>query len=311
MFLRGQAPSFVSETDRDPTSPTSQGRRCHRCGTNLRASSRLPAVCSVLMRASRGCAQLMRYWHITNYVRIDQKETFAAALILRVADILLGPHQNGQLTARLFFASTVIDKSYRVNIIDPSVGAIITTLPTENVYELGFSPKGTFVITWQRPSKDEAGDAVKNLKVWRVIDEASNGDDSQRETVGKFVQKSQTGWNFQYTFDEQYCARVVTNQVQIYESSDLTKVWNRIHVEGVADFSVSPGKNHSIAVFVPERKVCATALCGKVHKSSQNLRGNLQLSRYSTYHNLTLLSRRRASSRVIKSSSNGTMLAQV
>lgn len=110
------------------------------------------------------------------------------------------------------------------------------------------------MITWQRPSKDEAGDAVKNLKVWRVIDEATGGDDSKRDTVGKFVQKSQTGWNLQYTYDEKFCARVVTNQVQIYESGDLTQVWNRIHVEGVSDFAISPGKNHSVAVFVPERK---------------------------------------------------------
>jgi translation initiation factor 2A len=143
----------------------------------------------------------------------------------------------------------------KVNIIDANVGKIIATLPAENVYELGFSPLGTYVITWQRPSKDDAGEAVKNLKVWRVVEEPTIGDDAQRETIGKFVQKSQTGWNLQYTFDERFCARVVTNEVQIYESHDLTKVWNKLRVEGVADFAVSPGKNHSIAVFVPERKV--------------------------------------------------------
>ena len=73
--------------------------------------------------------------------------------------------------------------------------------------------------------------------------------------VGKFVQKSQTGWNLQYTFDERYCARVVTNEVQFYESGNLATVWNKLRVEGVCDFAVSPGDNHSIAVFVPERKV--------------------------------------------------------
>jgi translation initiation factor 2A len=73
--------------------------------------------------------------------------------------------------------------------------------------------------------------------------------------VGKFVQKSQTGWNLQYTHDEKYCARVVTNEVQFYESDDLGTVWNKLRVEGVADFAVSPGKTNSVAVFVPERKV--------------------------------------------------------
>ena len=143
---------------------------------------------------------------------------------------------------------------HRVNIVDASVGQIITTLPAENVYELGFSPLGSYAITWQRPSKDEAGDAVKNLKVWRVVEETPVGD-AEKPIVGKFVQKSQTGWNLQYTFDERFCARVVTNEVQIYESNDLTKVWNKLRVEGVSDFAVSPGENHSIAVFIPERKV--------------------------------------------------------
>lgn len=142
-----------------------------------------------------------------------------------------------------------------VNIIDASEGNIISTLPAENVYELGFSPLGTYIISWQRPSKDEAGDAVKNLKVWRVISDRSPTDPSEKQTVGKFVQKNQTGWNLQYTFDERFCARVVTNEIQIYESHDFTKVWNKLRVEGVSDFAVSPGENHSIAVFVPERKV--------------------------------------------------------
>ena len=136
------------------------------------------------------------------------------------------------------------------------MGHVVTALSAQNVYELGFSPRGTYVITWQRPSKDDQGDAVKNLKVWRVIEDGGVGPiDDEENVVGRFVQKSQTGWNLQYTFDEQYCARVVTNEVQFYQSGDLGTVWNKLRVEGVTDFAVSPGENYSIAVFVPERKV--------------------------------------------------------
>lgn len=143
----------------------------------------------------------------------------------------------------------------RVTIIDPSVGHIIATLPADNVYELGFSPLGTYIITWQRPSKDENGNAVKNLKVWRVVENSQGGGEvDEHAMVGCFVQKSQTGWNLQYTQDERLCARIVTNEVQFYHSNDLSKVWSKLRVEGVADFALSPGKNHSIAVFVPERK---------------------------------------------------------
>lgn len=136
------------------------------------------------------------------------------------------------------------------------MGHIVTTLPAENVYELGFSPRGTFIITWQRPSKDENGESIKNLKVWRVVEGgALDAGGNEHNVVGRFVQKSQTGWNLQYTFDEQYCARVVTNEVQFYECGDLSTVWNKLRIDGVSAFAISPGHNHCIAVFVPERKV--------------------------------------------------------
>ncbi|KAL8942465.1 MAG: hypothetical protein Q9216_001665 [Gyalolechia sp. 2 TL-2023] len=143
----------------------------------------------------------------------------------------------------------------RVTVIDAAVGLVVTALSAQNVFELGFSPLGSFIITWQRPSKDANGDAVKNLKVWSVLQGRTTGpEEDEHNVVGRFVQKSQTGWNLQYTYDERYCARVVSNEVQLYESGDLGNVWNKLRVEGVADFAVSPGKNHSIAVFVPERK---------------------------------------------------------
>lgn len=127
---------------------------------------------------------------------------------------------------------------------------------------MGFSPLGTYLITWQRPSKDENGDAVKNLKVWRVVEDSTGDsqDEDKHTVVGKFVQKSQTGWNLQYASDEKFCARVVTNEVQFYESGNLTNVWMKLRAEGVVDFAVSPGKSHSVAVFIPERKVSSIHL---------------------------------------------------
>lgn len=136
-----------------------------------------------------------------------------------------------------------------MTVVDASTGHTVANLPTQNVFELGFSPLGTYIITWQRPTKDENGDAVKNLKVWRTIDEQEN-----RQVVGQFVQKAQTGWNLQYTLDEEFCARSVTNEVHFYKTSDLATVHNKLRVEGVSDFALSKGRNANIAVFVPERK---------------------------------------------------------
>ncbi|OQO01620.1 hypothetical protein B0A48_12656 [Cryoendolithus antarcticus] len=141
-----------------------------------------------------------------------------------------------------------------VTVVDASVGHLVTTLPAQNVYQIGFSHAGTYIITWQQPTKDEDGNATKNLKIWRTIDDNA-GESGERDMVGKFVQKSQTGWNLQYTHDEQYCARCVNNEVQFFKSDDLSTVWNHLRVEGVSDFALSPGaQNSSVAVFVPERK---------------------------------------------------------
>lgn len=148
--------------------------------------------------------------------------------------------------------------SLRVTIIDASTGSVITTLPASNVYEVGFSPRGTFIVTWERPGKDQEGNATKNLTVWRVIGAGKAEDEGvseEKTVVGKFVQRSQSGWNLQYTSDEQYCARMVTNEVQFYKSDDLASVWKKLRVEGVLDFALSPGNHHSLAVFIPERKV--------------------------------------------------------
>lgn len=144
-----------------------------------------------------------------------------------------------------------------VTVVDASVGRVVSTLNAPKVFELGFSPLGTYIITWQQPTKDENGEAVKNLKVWSILGTGNKETDErdEQDIVGRFVQKSQTNWNLQYTHDEKYCARSVTNEIQFYESGDLSKVWNKLRVEGVSDFAVAPGTTNCIAVFSPSQKV--------------------------------------------------------
>jgi translation initiation factor 2A len=140
-----------------------------------------------------------------------------------------------------------------VGVVDASVGHAITFMPIQAVFDLSFSPRGTFLSTWERPAKDENGDATKNLKIWRTIEDLEV--EAEKQPLGMFVQKSQSGWNLQYTDDERFCARLVTNEVQFYNSDDLTTVWNKLRAEGVADFAIAPGLNRNVAVFIPERKV--------------------------------------------------------
>jgi translation initiation factor 2A len=114
--------------------------------------------------------------------------------------------------------------------------------------ELRFSPKGKFLLTWERPKRDEAsGNFFPNLKVW---------DTETGQNLESFLQKSQPGgWSLQYTYDEKYCARQVSSTlILFYESSNMKTAWSKLQVDGVEEFSLSPGQNYSVAVFVPESK---------------------------------------------------------
>lgn len=148
----------------------------------------------------------------------------------------------------------ILAKKYRVTVFDASNGHIIGHLAASNVFEISFSPLGTFVITWQRPWKDESGAAGRNLKVWTVAHSENCPDDSAF-MLAQFSQKSQTAQNLQFTSDEKYCAFIVTNEIQFYQVEDLQHPCDKLRVEGLTDFAISPGDAHSVAIFIPERKV--------------------------------------------------------
>ncbi|KAJ6261794.1 Eukaryotic translation initiation factor [Drechslerella dactyloides] len=131
-----------------------------------------------------------------------------------------------------------------VTIVDANTGSVDLVLPVPAI-EIAFSPRGSFITTWERPSKLEDGNAAKNLKVWRT--------DNGEQTVA-FVQKNQSASSIQYTFDEKYCARSVTNEIAFYETANMNAVWEHLRVEGVTEFQLSPGENYHVVVFVPEKK---------------------------------------------------------
>ncbi|KAG2218966.1 hypothetical protein INT45_008390 [Circinella minor] len=133
-----------------------------------------------------------------------------------------------------------------VKVFDASTLTQRCEIQQANVVDLWFSPQGSYLATWQRPTKLEDGSGSRNLLIW----DALNG-----EQIASFSQKQINNWNFQWTDDEKYCARMVTGEVQFWESKNVGKgVWARLKLEGVAKFSLSPGKAPAVAVFIPERK---------------------------------------------------------
>ncbi|KAJ3717541.1 eukaryotic translation initiation factor eIF2A-domain-containing protein [Lentinula raphanica] len=87
----------------------------------------------------------------------------------------------------------------------------------------------------------------KNLRIFSV---------STAEELVSFSQKSQDGWDVQYTITESHAIRLVGQEVQVWRPTQWKEgVVARLKVEGATKASVSPGlMNPAVAVFVGEKK---------------------------------------------------------
>lgn len=93
----------------------------------------------------------------------------------------------------------------------------------------------------------EGGAQHKNLRVFSV---------STGEELIAFTQKSQDGWDLQYTISESHAIRLVGTDIQVYIPAEWSKgIVDKLKAEGATSITLSPGLNLSFAVFVAEKKV--------------------------------------------------------
>lgn len=134
---------------------------------------------------------------------------------------------------------------------------LLRDLPLANIVELNFSPRGTYISTWERPVKLEDGSQNKNLRVFST---------STGEELIAFSQKSLDGWDLQYTISESHAVRLVGPDIQVYRPAEWAKgIIDKLKVEGATSVTLSPGLNPSIAVFVAEKKVATYCYCRYTH----------------------------------------------
>ena len=139
---------------------------------------------------------------------------------------------------------------------------LLQELAIPNVVEINFSPRGTYISTWERPVKLEDGAQHKNLRVFSV---------STGEELIAFTQKSQEGWDLQYTISESHAVRLVSQEIQVYRPAEWSKgIIDKLKVEGAASITLSPGLNPSVAIFVPEKKVCTTFMISPFSRCTES-----------------------------------------
>eukprot|EP00158_Paraphelidium_tribonemae_P004488 Partr_v1_DN26783_c0_g1_i2_m8742 putative eukaryotic translation initiation factor len=133
-----------------------------------------------------------------------------------------------------------------LHILDVDTQKTIVKLPLTRVLEFAFSPRGTYLSTFERMQKSVEGSSMhSNVQLFHC---------ESARIVASFSHKNSETWHLQWTDNESHFGRLVTNNVNFHDLKDPEKVCSKLALEGVAGFSISPGRNPSVAVFVPERK---------------------------------------------------------
>lgn len=150
-----------------------------------------------------------------------------------------------------------------VTVIDSLSSDVVTKIPRPHVLEIDFSPKGTFISTYQNWTRDENGNPSKNISIWKVEDSESA---DSKSPLSEFHQSTPDCWKFQFLADESVCARRVNNGVTFFQSPDFRTVWKKAQVDGIVSFALAPTSS-ALAVFIPMKKVCdygALAMSGLI-----------------------------------------------
>mmetsp|Transcript_991 Transcript_991/g.2956 ORF Transcript_991/g.2956 Transcript_991/m.2956 type:complete len:351 (+) Transcript_991:22-1074(+) len=134
-----------------------------------------------------------------------------------------------------------------LRVVDLSSGEEAFSLPRPSVRALAFSPRGTYLLTWEKLSEGVA----ENLRLWRTAGGAFVCGWAQK-LLGEKWQWPALRW----AADESFFARAVSNEVHCFDGAAPSQtVAQRLRVPGVSNFAIAPaGSPPLVATFVPEGK---------------------------------------------------------
>ncbi|XP_037699279.1 eukaryotic translation initiation factor 2A-like isoform X2 [Choloepus didactylus] len=112
---------------------------------------------------------------------------------------------------------------------------------------LEFSPKNTVLAAWQPYATSKDGTAgIPNLQLYDV---------KTGTCLKSFIQKKMQNWCPSWSEDETICARNVNNEVHFFENNNFSTMANKLHLQKINDFVLSPGPQpYKVAVYVPGSK---------------------------------------------------------
>ncbi|NXY86269.1 EIF2A factor, partial [Alcedo cyanopectus] len=135
----------------------------------------------------------------------------------------------------------------KVTVISVAGAEFLRSFDVPKAVCLEFSPKNSILVTWQPYAIAKDGTAgVPNLQLHEV---------KTGKCLKSFIQKKVKNWCPCWADDESICARIVNNEVHFFENNNFNTIANKLHLQKVSDFLLSPGAQPTkVAVYVPGSK---------------------------------------------------------
>uniref|UniRef100_A0A8C1SZA9 Eukaryotic translation initiation factor 2A n=1 Tax=Cyprinus carpio TaxID=7962 RepID=A0A8C1SZA9_CYPCA len=129
----------------------------------------------------------------------------------------------------------------QVSVIKVSTGDLVKSFDLPKTTALEFSPLNKVLATWQQYTSKKANLQLLDLQTGACIK--------------AFYQKKVTGWCPSWADDESIAVRNVNNELHFFENNNFETIANKLHLQKVSEFALSPGSQPSkIAVYVPGSK---------------------------------------------------------
>ncbi|XP_037534325.1 eukaryotic translation initiation factor 2A [Nematolebias whitei] len=136
---------------------------------------------------------------------------------------------------------------HSVSVVKCADGSVVSTFDLPKTALMEFSPLKNILVTWQPYAKTQncpQGEA--NLQLWEL---------TSGRLIKALFQKKVDSWCPSWSEDEKICVRSVNNELHFYENNDFNSIANKLHMQKVSDFALSPGVQPSkVAVYVPGSK---------------------------------------------------------
>ncbi|XP_054839473.1 eukaryotic translation initiation factor 2A [Eublepharis macularius] len=135
----------------------------------------------------------------------------------------------------------------QINVVNVTSNKLLHSFDLPKTVCLEFSPQGNVLATWQPYTT--AKDGAAGLPNLQVLDVKTG------KCLKSFIQKKMQNWCPCWSDDESICARSVNNELHFFENNDFSTIANKLHLQKISDFVISPGDQPSkVAVYVPGSK---------------------------------------------------------